>query len=87
MIFTQHITDRRRALAKRLIIGQIIAVHRIQNAAMHRLQPVAHIGKCAGDNYAHCIFNERFLHIFFDLYRHDLLIGKGNVLFVIHFER
>ena len=46
----------------------------VQNAAMHRLQTVAHVGQCAGGDNAHRVFDERLLHLAPELGHLELLV-------------
>ena len=53
--------------ARRFVVGAIrrvvVLVHRIEDAAMHWLQPVAHIGQRTGDDHAHGVIEIRPLHL------------------------
>ena len=41
--------------------------HRVEHAAVRRLQPVAHVGQRAPDDYAHRVIHVRALHLVFDV--------------------
>ena len=71
MIFTQHIADQTRTLAVRLIRRDAQLVHGIENAAVHRLETVAHIGQRAGNDDRHRIGDEGRLHLMFQIDRAD----------------
>ena len=45
MVTPQHIADAGRGLFEGLVAGEIVLIHRIQNAAVHGLESVAHIGR------------------------------------------
>src|SRR5216684_2211059 len=60
------------ALAVAAIGGQAQIVHGHQDAALHRLQAVAHVGERARDDYAHRVVEIRLPHFRFDIY------GKQN---------
>ncbi len=53
--------------ARRFIVGAVrrvvVLVHRIEDAAMHGLQPVAHVGQRAGHDHAHGVIEIRPLHL------------------------
>jgi len=63
VILAQHLTDD----ACRLLIGlvgpQAQVVHGVENAAMHRLQPIAHVGQRARNDDAHRVIEIRRLHL------------------------
>ena len=72
MIFTQHFTDDTRTFAVRLVVGEVEVVgHRIENAAVDRLQPIAHIGQGARDDHAHRIVKISGLHLVDNVRRAD----------------
>ena len=50
VIFFQTLTDYTGALHIAFVVLQTFGVHRIENAAMHRLQPVTNIGQRAPDD-------------------------------------
>ena len=84
MVSAQHVADRRRAFAERLVVRQVILVHCIQNSAVHGLETVAHVGQRTADDDAHRVFDIARRH-FADQLRLDyVLLGKSNVFrFVI----
>ena len=53
--------------ARRFVVGAVrrvvVLVHRIEDAAMHRLQPVAHVGKRARHDHAHGVIEIGALHL------------------------
>ncbi len=53
--------------ARRFVVGAvrrvIVLVHRIEDAAMHGLQPVAHVGQRARHDHAHGVIEIRPLHL------------------------
>ena len=83
VITTQHITDAGRGLLERLVAGQIVLIHCIQDAAVDGLQTVTHIRQCTGDNDGHRVFDEGGLHFLDEVVRHDRLIGILNILRLI----
>ena len=54
-------------------------VHGVQDAAVHRLQTVAHVGKGARSDDAHRVLDERLLHLSAEL--GELKLGGGDVLY------
>ena len=47
MVVAHHVADDLRALAMPGVGGQVLLPHRVEDAALHRLQPVAHVGQRA----------------------------------------
>ena len=62
--------------ARRFAIGPVPVVpglvHRVEDAAMHRLQTVAHIGQRARHDHAHRVIEVGALHLLFDGDRRDV---------------
>ena len=69
MIPPEHRADRIGALAVRLIRGQVILVHGVEDAAMNRLESVTDIRQGAGHNDRHGIFQETLFHFLFQVDR------------------
>jgi len=69
MILAQHLTDDARRLLVRLVGVEAQVLHRVEDAAMHRLQPVARVGQRPRHDHAHGIVEIRRLHfrIYVDL--------------------
>ena len=55
------------ALAVAAVGGQAEVVHGHQDAPLHGLQPVAHIGQRARDDHAHGVVQVRLAHFCFDI--------------------
>ena len=53
MIFADHVADDAGGFAVRLVPLVAVLVHRIEDAPVHRLEPVARIGQRARDDHAH----------------------------------
>ena len=85
MIFTHHIADG----ARRFVVGpvgrEIVFVHRIEDAPMHRLQPVAHVGQGAAHDHAHRVIEIAALHFVAD--RDGLDVGRPGGPVVAGFPR
>ncbi len=66
MVLTDDVSDD----ARRLLVGAIPVVrklvHRVQNAPMHRLETIAHVGQRAPDDYAHRVVEVRPPHLLFE---------------------
>ena len=60
-----------------------VVEHGVEDPAVHRLEPVAHVGQGAGDDDGHGVLEERALHLLLDLNRldrtADRLLGLGGV--------
>ena len=79
VIFTEHFTDDARRLLVRLAARHAGALHRVEDAAVHRLQAVAHIGQRACDDDAHRIVDVRVLHLVFEIDRDDAPLSKIQI--------
>ena len=66
VILTHHVADDTGAFHISLLRHVAALVHREEDAPMHRLQPVAHIGKRARDDHAHGVIEIGFLHLLDD---------------------
>ncbi len=65
MIMTQHVADGGCRLSERLIAGQTVLIHGVQDSAVNRLQAVSHIRKSSANDHRHCIINITFPYFFF----------------------
>ncbi len=84
VVVTQHVADAGRRLLEGLVRGKPRLVHRVQNAPVHGLETVAHIGQGAADNDAHGVVDVAALHLADELGLGNHLIRKENVFrFVI----
>ncbi len=83
VVLAEHVADHRRALLVRTIRLQAQLVHRVEDAAMDRLQPVAYIGQRTLDDDAHRVVDEGLPHLVLDESREDPLAlvwcGHGRV--------
>ena len=75
VVLAQHVADHRRRLFERTPRQQSELVHRVQHAAMHRLEAIAHVGQCPRYDDAHGIVDERFLDLLIDKARQDAFAG------------
>ncbi len=69
MVLADDFTDGPRGLLERPAGGEARLVHRVEDAAVDRLQPVADVGKCARDDNAHRVCEERCAHLLVELDR------------------
>ena len=72
MILTDHVAHDARRLAVGLVPVIAILVHREQDTAVDRLQPVAHIGQRAAHDHAHGVIEIAPAHLVFDGDRRNL---------------
>ena len=63
VIIARSVAANFRALAVAAIRGQAQVVHRHQDAPLHRLQAVAHVGNRARHDHAHRVIEVRLLHL------------------------
>ncbi len=63
VVLADHVADGTGRLHVRLARRVARFVHGVQNAAVHRLQAVAHVGQGAGHDNGHGIFQEGGLHL------------------------
>ena len=68
MIAAEHVTDRGRGLAVGLVRGQAVLIHRVQDAAVDRLEAVAHVGQRAADDHAHRVIDIALAHLLFQVH-------------------
>ena len=80
-----RLADGARRLVVRPIGREIQLAHRVENAPMHRLQTVAHVGKRAADDHAHRVIEIAALHLVEDRNRLDVLraAARGPFVFVV----
>ena len=72
MVFADDVADDARRLLVGLVVGVAEVVHRVQHAAMHRLEPVARIGQGPADDDAHRIVQVGLAHLVDQIYRYLL---------------
>ena len=77
VVLTEHVTHDTCALTCRFVVRNAESHHAVQDAAVHGLEAVAHIGQGAGHNYRHGVVNIRGLHFF-------LYIDLNNSVCVYH---
>lgn len=80
MIPAEHVADAGSGFFERLIRGQIVLIHGVEDAAVHGLETVAHIRQRTPDDDGHGVLDVRGLHLMDELALNDLLVGIENVL-------
>ena len=71
VVLPHHVADDAGALDPLAVRLQPELVHRVQHAAVHRLQPVPRVGKRARDDHAHRVVEEARAHLLLELARLD----------------
>ena len=84
VVLAEHLTDDGRALAIGRIRPQTHLVHGVEDAALDRLQAVAHVRKGARDDHAHRVVEVRRAHLVFDAPVADIAgVGVGGHAMII----
>src|SRR5579871_5212979 len=81
------IADDVRALHVRTAWAVAVRPHRVEDAAVHRFQPVAHVGKRARDDDRHRIVEEARAHLLLELARLDPAGAECSRLELAHTSR
>ena len=71
VVRAHHLADDARGLLVRPVRLHPGLVHAVEHAAVHRLEPVAHVGKRARDDHAHRVVQEARAHLLLELARLD----------------
>jgi hypothetical protein len=66
MEVTHHLADDLGRLAERPVGAIAAGLHAVEDAAVDRLEAVAHVGKCARHDHAHGVIEIRAPHLLFD---------------------
>ena len=66
VIFTDDVADDAGGFLVRFVPVVVQLPHGVEHAAVHRLQPVAHVGQGPPDDHAHGVIEIGLLHLFFD---------------------
>ena len=72
MVLAHHIADDAGRFTVRAVPVVVVFLHRIENAPVHRFQPVAHVRQRPADDHAHRVIEIGALHFLFDRYRQDV---------------
>ena len=78
MVLTDNFADGPGGLLMRAVGEDAALVHRVQDAAVHRLEAVAHVRQGAGGDNRHRVFDEGLLHLLAEL--RDLQRAAVDVL-------
>ena len=76
VVLAHDFADDRGALAVRAVRLQAEVVHRVEHPAMHRLEPVAHVGQRPADDHAHRVIDVGRAHLQFEFALLDVS-GQG----------
>ena len=79
VVFTEHVADDTHRFAEGLVRRNAQLVHRVEDAPVHRLQAVAHVGQRPVDNRRHGVGDEALLHLLFQVDRYDLAVFQVEV--------
>ena len=74
VIFADHVADGARGLVVGTVGGEVVLVHRIEDATVHGFQAVADVGQGAAHDHAHRVIEIAALHFVED--RNGLDIGR-----------
>ncbi len=80
MVFAEHFADHLGALDVLAVVQQSHVVHGVENAPVHRLEAVAHVGQRAPDDHRHRVVEIRSPHLVFNV--DGLHIGRARPLAV-----
>ncbi len=79
MVPAEHVTDGGSGFAERLIGGEVVLVHGVEDAPLAGLHAVAGIRQCAGHDDGHGVLDKGLSDLFFHIDRNDLLFREGEV--------
>ena len=77
MVFAHHVADDAGGFLVRLVRREAVLVHRVEDAPVHRLQAVAHVGQRPRHDHAHGVIEIAALHLFGD--GDDANVRRGSV--------
>ena len=83
VIPAQHVAHAGGGLLKGLVRGQVVLVHGVEDAPVHGLQAVPHVGQRPAHNDAHGIFNIGFLHLRHQRGLHNVLVRIPDLLRIV----
>ena len=79
-----HLADDARALDALPVRLEAAVVHRVEDAPVHRLEPVAHVGQRARHDHAHRVIEEARAHLLLELARLDAPCAEGACVCLRH---
>ncbi len=80
VVLTHHVADDARALGEAAVRPVATVVHRVEDAAVHRLQPVAYVGQRASDDDGHRIVDVGLLHQRLQLDGLDAIVAESEAV-------
>ena len=83
MVPAQHVAHAGGRLLEGLVVGQVVLVHGVQDAAVDRLQAVPHVGQGPAHDDAHGVLDVGFFHLRHQGRGDDGLIGVSDLLRVV----
>ena len=86
MVSTENVTNCGRGLSKRLVIGEVVLVHSVEDTSLTGLHTVACIGERAGYDNGHGVFDEGLFDLLLHIDRDDLLVGIFDVEILLLFS-
>ena len=78
VVVAHHLADHARALDVRAVGTEAVLPHRVQDAPVHRLEPVLDQRQSATDDHAHRVVDVRALHLLLDVDRLDPVAAAGG---------
>ncbi len=78
VVLTHHVAHDAGALLRRSVVKDTVLVHRVQNAAVHRLETVAHIGQSPSHNHRHRIVDIGSLHRLLNIHSLDSFVFNSH---------
>ncbi len=78
VVLTHHVADDARALREAAVGAVAAVVHRVEDAAVHRLEPVTYVGQRAPDDHGHRVVDVGLLHQRLELDRLDALVAEAE---------
>ena len=87
VVIAHHVADDAGGLSRRPVRLQAGLVHRIEDAAVHGLQPVADVRQCAAHDHAHRVVEEAGANLLIELARLDAAGAQWFVCQVRHFSK
>jgi hypothetical protein len=77
VVLTHHVADDARALREAAVGAVAAVVHRVEDPAVHRLEPVAHVGQRTPDDHRHRVVDVGLLHQRLQLDRLDAVVAAA----------
>jgi hypothetical protein len=78
VVLLQHLADHAGALGVLAVVEQALGLHRVEDPAMHRLQPVAHVRQRAADDHRHRVVEVRLAELGLDVHLRPVPVARGG---------